>query len=871
MQVERLRLLGFKSFVDGAELPIEPGLTGIVGPNGCGKSNLAEALRWVMGETSARRLRGGAMDDVIFAGAAGRPARNLAEVALTFDNSARDAPFAGNGRDRIEIVRRIERGGGSAYRINGREARARDVQLLFADAASGAGSGALISQGRIGALIEAKPADRRLLLEGAAGTAGLLARRRETEQRLEAAAANLLRLDDVIATIDAQFEALKKQARQAQRYRRLGEHIRRAEALLFHARRTAAVAEAERGAGELRAAERAVAGLTERALCERRRREAAEAALPQLRRGDAEAAAGLQRLTQARDGLEEELRRVLAERDEAERRLVHLAADLGREDELLADAAAALAGLAQERRALDRADAEDGPAREAAAAALQAASAGLAEAEAALQRATEAAAAAEAGRTALAGRRRDLDEHRARLRARRAQAERERATLAAAEAPTAAAAAAAAGALDAAAREAEQSRAAVEAAERRLAARRAQEAAALDTRREVDTALARLGAEAAALEALLAPPPDAEPGEPVWSAVQVAAGFEAAVGAAFADELSAPLTGGAGPSAAGFWRDLPALENPAPLPAAARPLAEAMTAPSALGRRLALTGWVEDEAAGRELQPYLGPGQRLVDRAGRLWRWDGFTRIAPRPSPAAHLFRHKNRLAVLAEEIASREADSRAAAAAAAAARGLREQAAEADRLARARRREAEAELARARDADAALARRMLTAQTQLAAAVDAIGKLTADLAELDDRAGRVERELGRLPQAAGTKAALEEARGSAGAARRREAAALAAAERLSRAATERRQRAAAIDRDEGSWRQRSERSTAQRAALIARRGAAEAGNRRACRPPGGDRRAERNPRRRYRAGCRRRAPRRRCAGAGGDAAARRG
>jgi len=140
MQIDRLRLVGFKSFVDATELTVGPGLTGIVGPNGCGKSNLVEALRWVMGETSAKRLRGGEMDDVIFAGSAERPARNIAEVALTLDNSARDAPFAFNDREEIEIVRRIERGGGSLYRVNGREVRARDVQLLFADAASGAHS-----------------------------------------------------------------------------------------------------------------------------------------------------------------------------------------------------------------------------------------------------------------------------------------------------------------------------------------------------------------------------------------------------------------------------------------------------------------------------------------------------------------------------------------------------------------------------------------------------------------------------------------------------------------------------------------------------------------------------------------------------------
>src|SRR5271157_2519203 len=268
MQLDRLRLVGFKSFVDATELAIEPGLTGIVGPNGCGKSNLVEALRWVMGETSAKRLRGGEMDDVIFAGSAGRPARNIAEVVLAIDNSARDAPFAFNDREEIEVVRRIERGGGSTYRLNGREVRARDVQLLFADAASGAHSGALVSQGRVGALIDAKPAERRLILEEAAGITGLHARRHETELRLNAAEDNLLRLDDVVATIEAQLQTLNKQARQAQRYRRLGEHIRRTEALLFHARWCTAEAEAEHAAAALRAAERAVGETMERALAD---------------------------------------------------------------------------------------------------------------------------------------------------------------------------------------------------------------------------------------------------------------------------------------------------------------------------------------------------------------------------------------------------------------------------------------------------------------------------------------------------------------------------------------------------------------------------------------------------------------------------
>ncbi|HZT50871.1 MAG TPA: AAA family ATPase, partial [Stellaceae bacterium] len=266
MQFSKLRLVGFKSFVDPTELAIEPGLTGIVGPNGCGKSNLVEALSWAMGETSARRMRGSEMDDVIFGGTAARPARNLAEVTLSLDNSERDAPKPYDAYDEIEVVRRIERGEGSGYRVNGREVRARDVQLLFADAATGAQSPAIVSQGRVNAIINAKAADRRALLEEAAGITGLHSRRHEAELRLKAAEANLTRLEDVLGTLTAQLEGLKKQARQAGRYRRLSDHIRRAEAVVLHLRWQAGCAELEAAQARLHVAERAVADRTAAAL-----------------------------------------------------------------------------------------------------------------------------------------------------------------------------------------------------------------------------------------------------------------------------------------------------------------------------------------------------------------------------------------------------------------------------------------------------------------------------------------------------------------------------------------------------------------------------------------------------------------------------
>ena len=185
MKLTRLRLLGFKSFVEPTDFLIEPGLTGVVGPNGCGKSNLVEALRWVMGETSHKSMRAADMDDVIFSGNNGRPARNTAEVAMSIDNATRTAPAQFNDTDVLEVARRIEREKGSAYRINGREVRARDVQILFADASTGARSPALVHQGRIGEIIQAKPEQRRRVLEEAAGVAGLHARRHEAELRLK--------------------------------------------------------------------------------------------------------------------------------------------------------------------------------------------------------------------------------------------------------------------------------------------------------------------------------------------------------------------------------------------------------------------------------------------------------------------------------------------------------------------------------------------------------------------------------------------------------------------------------------------------------------------------------------------------------------
>ncbi len=308
MQITKLRLSGFKSFVQPTELAIEPGLTGIVGPNGCGKSNLADALRWVMGETSARGLRGGEMDDVIFAGTAARPAFDLAEVGLHIN--APEVALPGLDEfDELELSRRIGRGVGSVFRINGKELRARDVQLLFADAASGARSAAILSQAQIGALVEAKPSDRRRLLEEAAGVGGLQVRRHEAELKLQAAEANLIRVQDLLLTLEEQENALRKQARQAERYRKLSAAYRATEAALLTGRWRLARAELTAAEETLRRGREQVSIEAERLRAARAERERAAAALSKLRAAEAGLATDAARLSERLAVVDEQARR----------------------------------------------------------------------------------------------------------------------------------------------------------------------------------------------------------------------------------------------------------------------------------------------------------------------------------------------------------------------------------------------------------------------------------------------------------------------------------------------------------------------------------------------------------------------------------
>jgi chromosome segregation protein len=810
----RLTLTGFKSFVDRTELMIEPGLTGVVGPNGCGKSNLVEALRWVMGETSAKRMRGGEMDDVIFGGTSSRPARNMAEVGLLIDNAGGQSTPPFGEQAEIEVLRRIERGSGSDYRVNGKEVRARDVQLLFADAASGSQSTALVSQGRIGAIINAKPVERRNLLEEAAGISGLHSRRHEAELRLKAAEANLERLDDVVVTLQAQFETLKKQARQASRYRRLSDHIRRAEAILLHLRWRDAEAALAQAEARLREAERQVGGLTTAALTAERARTELADTLPGLRQTEAATAAEVQRLAVAREALDQEERRVLTARGEAEQRLRQLAQDRAREDELAADAAAALGRLAEERDGLTLAQQDEIAQQQVAGDALREAAATVASLESEVTRLTGEIASIEARRAALTREEAEAAERHRRLTQRLTESTAQRQAIEA-ERPAARQLEGEADSLAIAETAIETARAAAEDAETALAMARQQEGAARAPLQAAEDRRAKLRAETQALQELLAQG-SAGKSPPLLDAIQVEAGFEAALAAALGEDLAAPLD----PAAPRHWREVPPYDAPLPLPAGMDSLAAHVTAPPVLTRRLGQIGIIENASAAATLATSLLPGQRLVSRDGALWRWDGFTVAAGAPTVAAQRLRQRNRLAQLKEELA--EADSvvaelqeklEAAVAAAAAA-------AQAEAAARQAMRDSLSRLGEARDRHNKLVQRDAAIQSRLAALIESEDRLAGDLADAAQHREMAAENLAALADPTSGRDELARRRAELAERRAIQAAAQGEHDRLLREAATRRQRIAAIALEERSWQGRVEGAERQRAALVERHAA---------------------------------------------------
>jgi chromosome segregation protein len=646
MKFSRLKLLGFKSFTDPVELVLEPGITGVVGPNGCGKSNLVEALRWVMGESSYKAMRASGMDDVIFSGSGNRPARNSAEVTVVLDNTDRTAPQQFNSVDTLEITRRIEREAGSVYRINGREVRARDVQLMFADASTGSRSPALVRQGQIGELIAAKPTQRRALLEEAAGISGLHSRRHEAELRLKAAEQNLERVDDIIAQVEVQLETLKRQARQATRYRALSGDIRRAEATLYHIRWVKArFAEKETEAQQ----GRLIGQLAEASHLEHQAKkivEAMDAELQPLRDADAAAGAVLQRLTILRGQLEDELRRANSRRTELDDRLKQIDTDVARETALISDSDGLIETLEGERAELTETAEAENEASEMARAQAEEARAALDEAEAAARAAADAVAAIRAQRTQATRAAEEASQRVARLQSQQADIARDVAALEAslsADHTVSERQAALDEVLDAfAIAEAEVEAAEIETAQARMAFEESQPALL-----DIEARLNRLESEAETLARVLN-----VDGGSLWPAIvdalRVAAGFETALGAALGDDLEASSDD----AAPLYWRETAPTGDDPVLPEGVVALSAHVSGTPLLKRRLDQIGLVDSAEDGARLMGSLTAGQRLVSRDGGLWRWDGFVAKPDAPTPAAQRLAQRNRLGELDSEIA---------------------------------------------------------------------------------------------------------------------------------------------------------------------------------------------------------------------------
>ncbi len=718
MKLTQLRLVGFKSFADPTDFLIEPGLTGVVGPNGCGKSNLVEAIKWVMGESSFKSMRASSMDDVIFSGSSSRAARNNAEVAVRIDNSDRSAPAAFNDSDTLEIARRIDREGGSTYSINSREVRAHDVQVVFADACTGARSPALVHQGRIGEIIQAKPEHRRHVLEEAAGIAGLRARRYEAELRIKATEANLLRLEDVIGQLADQVDELKKRAREAARYRAVSAEVRKCEATLYHVRWTAAKVEVAEAQHAKDLCLRSVAQRTATEAEASKRQALVAAELPSLREAEARAGATVHRLNVARQELDREEERTKDRLAELALQLTQLVTDSEREQALAADAEAALARLTTEEETL-RSEAEESAGRR------SDVEAKVSQAEGELASAETILAELTAQRAELTARQHQLETTvqeqgglAVRLGNEITEIERKLSDLqASATSPDLPALTAEVKAAEAALLDAEASVAQAEAAHALLRGE-------LETTRkplvDAEQRVQRLETEAKTLSEVLAVP-SKNLAPPVIESTVVEKGHEKALGAALGDDLD----GSVAASAPIRWIGSVIDASDPVLPTGVEPLLVKVQAPGELSRRLSQIGVVSREVAAR-LHGQLKPGQRLVSLEGDLWRWDGFSASAHAGTGAARRLAERTRLASIEAELLVARSEVEASRRVAEAARGVLEDIAAAEFQARTTVRELRRKLNAARDRCEAVHRDQSCQAARLSALAEARLRLTA-------------------------------------------------------------------------------------------------------------------------------------------------
>lgn len=807
MKFTQLRLAGFKSFVDPTDMRIEPGLTGIIGPNGCGKSNLLEAMRWVMGATSAKSLRGSGMEDVIFSGTDARPSRNHAEVVLTVDNFERRAPARFNDHDMLEVSRHIKRGGGSAYKVNGEDVRAKDVQLLFADAGTGANSAALVRQGQISELIAAKPQNRRRILEEAAGVSGLRARRHEAELRLKAAEGNLDRLQDYIDETAARHDALQRQSRQASRYRKLSASIRTLEAAVWLNRWRDADAAVRAARQSLEDHQVAAEKATRIASEARTQAEILAAQREPARMAEAEASAGLRRLERERDKLERDKAEVTRAIVDLENRLRELAAAAEREETIVIDARTSWSAANGEMERIDAASELEKDV--------------LAAAETAAIKSDEVRRTAEQALDVLSS---AAAEHKARLESARREAETLHARIEQIGRE-----------IEAARDERDSLRSSrallelgeaeeqVPACDLALEKARNEQTAATDARLKADAALLTcketlrdlradrdaLQRETEALERILATTLEAGI-NPALDSVRARPGYEHALAAALGDDLDASLND----DALRFWRESDC--SAGSLPGGCVPLSDHVDAPPALKARLDAVGVIKAESAARALGQLL-PGQKLVTREGDVWRWDGLVARSDAPSAAVARLEQRNRLDAIAGSLEDGALPLKAADQAVQHAEAARAQCVEAETQARAaiepaekaarkaletisNLREAAAKHAsRAQSLDEIIAR-LETERDTNTASFDASQTIltqtdTSDGQDADIAAARVVVDEARI-RAADTRAALESAR---------------------RESELRRQRSATLKRDRDAWKQRCDAASARITDIVSR------------------------------------------------------
>ncbi|MDB2682703.1 chromosome segregation protein SMC [Alphaproteobacteria bacterium] len=641
IQFTSLRLSGFKSFVEKTELEIAPGLNGIVGPNGCGKSNLVEALRWVMGETSAKRMRGGGMEDVIFNGTADRTARNIAEVSLLLDNSSRKAPAAYNDADEVEITRKIERDRGSNYKINGKNVRARDVQMLFADTVTGSNSPALVSQGQVAKIINAKPLERRLILEESAGISGLYARRHEAELRLKAADANLLRIEDILGGMETRLNSLKRQARMAGRYRNLNAQIRQLEIVIHYLEYLGFEERIKETKAVFHAAERMVAEKMTAVTQLTKTQETLQKDLPELRKAEVEAASAIQvqkiELQRIEDAEEQRAQKLV----EAKEQLAQAQTDQAHEKQSAAECERLLEKLRGEREAIaseqDNGDSlieEKQKLRDE----LEQKVLKLEDQYTAMM---QKSAETQARIDSLEQNIKQNSERVAVLTDRKTSAEGElKALLDADEGPS----------VQDQARAAqfkifettiEKSLAAQEKTREGLIRIADNVAEARNAVKEAETKHAEIKAEIQMLESFLAQQ-DSGDYAVVRDTVQVDSGFEKAVSRALGDSLLASID----ENAPFRWIALPSQSLPS-LPDGVEALEPHIKVPKELKLAVSQIGLVHSEAEGHKLAAELLPGQSIVSRDGIFWRWDGYFIQAEAPDRNAADLEHKNKLAEL--------------------------------------------------------------------------------------------------------------------------------------------------------------------------------------------------------------------------------